>query len=322
MAALAIAPAQAEDFFKGKTISIVHFSGPGGVNDLYAHIFSRYLPQYIPGNPQIIVQVLPGAGGKVLANYLYNKAPRDGTYIGSLNQVVGVDQVLGTGVQYNTAEFGWIGRVTPTTGLVMIYHTSPVKKLEDMKTHETVFGAQGKPSQTYMTPTLMRTLMGYKTRVVLGYTSSPEMFAAMERGEVEGRTGALETLLAVHPDWLKQGKMRIVAELSLEKEPTYPGVPLLPPLIKNPAKRQIMDLIASYTAFGICFAAPPGLPEDRLQILRDAYEKTVRDPHFLEDIKKAHMDVRSLPGKDLQALSEQFKHVSADLLARTKAALQ
>jgi hypothetical protein len=173
-----------------------------------------------------------------------------------------------------------------------------------------------------MTPTLMRTLMGYKTRVVLGYTSSPEMFAAMERGEVEGRTGALETLMAVHPDWLSKGKMRIVAELSLEKEPTYPGVPLLPALVKDPVKKQVMDLIASYTAFGISFAAPPGLPPERLQILRDAYEKTVSDPKFLADIKTSHMDIRSLPGQEIQALSEQFKHVSPELLARTKAALE
>jgi hypothetical protein len=144
----------------------------------------------------------------------------------------------------------------------------------------------------------------------------------MERGEVEGRTGALETLNAVHPDWLEKGKMRIVAELSLEKTPTFPGVPLLPPLINDPAKREIMSLIASYTAFGISFAAPPGLPRERLQTLRNAYDATVRDPRFLADLKSAHMDISSLSGKEIQAISGQFRHVSTDLLARTRAALE
>jgi hypothetical protein len=173
-----------------------------------------------------------------------------------------------------------------------------------------------------MTPTLMRTLMGYKTRVVLGYTTSPEMFAAMERGEVEGRTGALETLNAVHPDWLEKGKMRIVAELSLEKAPTFPGVPLLPPMITDPRKREIMDLIASYTAFGISFSGPPGMPADRLETLRNAYESTVRDPRFLADIKTTHMDIGSMSGKELQAISGQFRNVSEELLTRTRAALE
>ena len=320
--ALPAAQAQADDFYRGKTITVLHFSGAGGVNDLYARLLTRYMGEFIPGNPGFVVQTMPGAGGKTLANYIFNKAPRDGTVIGSLNQTVGIDQVLGEGAQYNTGEFTWLGRVTPTTGLVMIYGDSKTKTLEDMKTRETVFGAQGKPSQTYMTPTLMRTLLGYKTRVVLGYTTSPEMFAAMERGEVEGRTGALETLNAVHPDWLYKGKMRVVAELSLESKPTFPGTPLLPPMVTDPKKREIMDLIASYTAFGISFVTTPGVPNDRVAMLRTAYDATMVDPRFLADLKTSSMDIGAMSGAELQKLSTQFRTVTEDLLDRTRKALE
>jgi tripartite-type tricarboxylate transporter receptor subunit TctC len=321
LAALPSAANAQEDFYKGKTVSVLFPTGAGGVNDLYMRTITKYLKEYVPGNPDFIIQSMPGAGGITLANHLFNNADQDGTVIGSLNQTVGVSQVLSDSVRYNTGEFLWIGRATPTTGLVMLHENSKAKSLEDMKTIPTVFGAQGKGSQTYLTPILMKNLLGHKINVTLGYKTSAEIFLAMERGEVQGRTGALETLLAVHPDWIEKGKMMIVGELSLEDEPSFPGVPLLPELVKDPADREVLNLIASYTAFGISMAFPPNVPSERVEIIRAAFDKVMADPRFLEEMKSLKMEVRPLSGAKLQVLAQQFKSISPDLLDRTKKAL-
>ncbi|HEU0071915.1 MAG TPA: tripartite tricarboxylate transporter substrate-binding protein [Alphaproteobacteria bacterium] len=322
-AALFATQAQAqESFYKGKTVTIRVHTGPGGSNDFYARAFGRYLPNHIPGAPTVVVQNMPGAGGKLLANHIFRIAPKDGTAIGSLNQTLGLDQLFSDGVEYDTGKFDWIARVVPTTGFVMVYHTAPTTTLEGMKTTELIFGAQGKGSQTYMTPIIMRTLLGLKTKAVLGYNSSPEIYLAMERGELHARTGAIETVLSSKPEWLADGTLKIIGELSLEKESSMPGVPLLTSLVKDDESRQIMELVASYTSLGISYAFPPDVPKDRLAAMRKAFMDTMKDPTFVAEMTKAKMDIKPASGEEMQALAGKFSGVSPELVEKTKKALE
>ena len=311
-----------EAFFKGKTVTIRVHTGPGGSNDFYARAFARHLTEHIPGAPAVVVQNMPGAGGKLLANHIYRIAPKDGTAIGSLNQTLGLDQLFSDGVEYDTGKFNWIARVVPTTGFVMVYHTAPTTTLEGMKTTELIFGAQGKGSQTYMTPIIMRTLLGLKTKAVLGYNSSPEIYLAMERGELHARTGAIETVLSSKPEWLTNGTLKIIGELSLEKESSMPGVPLLTSLVKDDESRRIMELVASYTSLGISYALPPDVPADRIAAMRKAFMATMADQRFADEMGKSKMDIKPATGEEMQALAEKFSSVSPELVEKTKKALE
>jgi tripartite-type tricarboxylate transporter receptor subunit TctC len=209
--------AQEENFFAGKTLTMLVPSGAGAGYDFYGRIVARHLPRFLPGNPTVVVRNMPGGGGVTMSNYLYNIAPKDGTAIAVMDQTLLLNEFLQEGINYQTAKFTWIGRLAPALGLVMVYHTAPLQSLADMKTTEAIFASSGKGSQTYMIPTVMRTLLGYKTRVVMGYEGAAEIYLAMERGEVQGRTGTIEALLAAHADWIADHKVRILAELSLEK---------------------------------------------------------------------------------------------------------
>jgi tripartite-type tricarboxylate transporter receptor subunit TctC len=316
------AMAQEDTFYKGKTINLLSHSAVGGSAGFYVRLIARYMPEHIAGKPNMIAQEMPGGGGKRLSNFLYNVAPKDGTSIGALNQTLGLDQILSDGAEYDTSKFNWIGRLAATTGLVMIYHTAPATTIEEMKTKEIIFAGSGKASQAYMIPTLMRNVLGLKTKVVIGYNGSGAIYLAMERGEVHARTGAVETILASHPDWLEKGIIKTPAELTLEDEPSLPGVISLRSLAKTDADRDILDLIASYTAIGIGYAAPPGLPPARVATLRRAFDATMKDERLLADIEKSKMELSTATGEHLQDVTKMFAHVSPELLERTKKALE
>jgi tripartite-type tricarboxylate transporter receptor subunit TctC len=312
----------ADPFYKGKTITTLVWAGAGGGYDLVARTVARYLPKYIEGTPSVIVQNMTGGGGKTMSNYLYNIAPKDGTTIGILDQTLGLDQILSDNSYYNTAKFEWLGRVSTTTTLIMVYNNAPVHSLEDMKTTETLFGGLGKSSQTYMLPTLMRTLLGFKTRVVMGYISTPEVFAAMERGEVQGRTGDMNVVAASRPQWVTDGTIRFLGEFSFADKPSLPGLPLLMPMAPDARSREILEMVGSFMQFGYPYAAPPGTPGDRLDTLRKALANVLMDPAFLADMKQLHITVDPESADYLAKIAGKFADVSPELVDRMKKALE
>jgi len=312
----------ADPFYKGKTITTLVWTGAGGGYDLIARTVARYLPKYIEGAPSVIVQNMPGGGGKTMANYLYNVAPKDGTTIGILNQTVGLDQILSDNSYYNTAKFAWLGRVSTTTTLLMVHKNAPVHSLEEMKMTETLFAGQGKSSQTYMVPTLMRTLLGFKTKVVMGYASAPEIFTAMERGEVHGRTGDMNALTASHPQWATDGTIQFLGEFSLADKPSMPGLPLLVPMAPDAKSREILDMVGSFSGFGYPYAAPPATPDDRVGVLRTALADVLKDPAFLADMKQLRMTVDPQSADYLANIAGKFGDVSPELLDRMQKALE
>jgi tripartite-type tricarboxylate transporter receptor subunit TctC len=322
MVALPQASYAADPFYKGKTIVTLVSTGTGGSYDLIARTVARYLPNYIEGAPSVIVQNMPGGGGKTMSNYLYNVAPKDGTTIGVLNQTVGLDQILSDNSYYNTAKFEWLGRVSTTTTLVMVHKNAPIHSLQDMKTTETVFAGQGKSSQTYMLPTLMRNLLGFKTKVVMGYASAPEIFEAMERGEVNGRTGDMNALNASHPQWATDGTIQFLGEFSFADKPSMPGLPLLLPMAPDAKSRELLEMVGSFMEFGYPYAAPPGTPADRLDTLRQALADVMKDPAFLADMKQLRMTVDPESADDLAKIASKFGDVSPVLLDRMKKVLE
>jgi hypothetical protein len=312
----------ADPFYKGRTINITTPSAVGSSYDFYGRVLSRHMPKYIAGTPTMVVQNMPGGGGMLQTNSLYNVAPKDGSLFGVMNQTVSLEQVLGEGAKYDIGKFSWIGRLKASTGLVMVYETSPAKSMEDMKTVETVFGSNGKASQATMIPTLLRTVLGYKTKVILGYPGASDIFLAMERGEVQGRTGAIETITTSRPQWLTEKKVIMLTELSLEKEPTFPGIKLMRDLTDDPEKKAILDYVGSYTVFGATFAAPPAIPANRLEILRRAFDATMKDKDFLDEIEKNKIGYSPETGEYVQKIAENFSAASPELIAKVKKALE
>ncbi|MDB5508794.1 MAG: tripartite tricarboxylate transporter family receptor [Hyphomicrobiales bacterium] len=327
-AALLLAPPTAaqsneiEDFYKGRNIVLLVPAGAGGNLDFSSRLLGRYMSKYLPGSPNIVVQNMPGGGGMTMSNYLFNVSPKDGSAFGLVYQTAGIDQTLGTQARYKFGDFSWIGRISSSTSLVVLHKTAPVKTLADMKTTEVLFGSPGKSSQSTFVPTLMRTVLGYKTRVIYGYKGAAEMFLAMERGEIQARTGSLDSIMATQPTWLKNGDAFALAELSLEKQPSIEGVPLLRELTDDPDKRDILDYMASYTAFGVAFAGPPGLPPRRLEALRRAFDAALKDPELKVELDRGGYAYSPETGEFLQQLANKFSSATPELVARVKVALE
>lgn len=313
----------AAPYFGNKTITLTVPSGAGGSYDLYTRILARHYNKHIPGHPTIIVSNMPGAGGARAAGYMYNKAPRDGTWLELVSQTAALFQLLRSkGITYKAEEFSYLGRMASSNGVVAVWHTAPATTLEQAKTTEVIFGSSGKGSQTYMTPTMMRNLLGYKFRVIPGYRGAAKTLLAMERGEVHGRTGSIESLRARHADWIRNGTIRIWAEVGLEKSPEIPDVPLLTDLTKSEKDKQVIRLLSSYTALGFHFGGPPGIPRDRLAVLRTAFDATMKDPELIAEMKKRKIALRPATGAAVEKIVRDTISTSPEIISRAKKVLE
>ena len=319
------APAAAADtaaFFKGKTVTMVVPAGAGGSYDLYTRILARHFDRHIPGKPNIVVTNMPGAGGARAAGYLYNKAPRDGTWLGLVSQTAALFQILRSeGTTYRAEELSYVGRMSSSNGVVSVWHQAPAKTLEEAKTKEIIFGSSGKGSQTYITPTMMRNLLGYKFRVVSGYRGAAKTLLAMEQGEVHGRTGSIEVFRGTRPEWLRDRKVLIWAEIGLEKSPDLPGVPLVTDLAKTPADKEVVRLLSSYTALGFHFGGPPAIPKDRLAALRAAYARVLSEPAFRTEAAKRGFRLQPVSWQAQQKLAQEILATPDATVARLKTIL-
>ncbi|MYZ50371.1 Bug family tripartite tricarboxylate transporter substrate binding protein [Propylenella binzhouense] len=307
LAGATVAHAQSpEDFYRGKTIDMVIGYAPGGSNDLYARIVSEYMSKYIPGNPTIVPRNMPGAGSLVAANDIYNRAAKDGTVIGLVAATLPLDERLGAqGIMFESAKFNWIGRIATGTNVTMIWHTSPVKTFEDALEKETVLAATGASSTVTIYPTVMNNVLGTKFKLIKGYKGSAEAMLAMERGEAEGHSTSLAALQSSHPDWIKDGKVRLIVQYALNREPSIPDVPTAIEVAKTPEQKQVLRIVMNATEIGKSVLAPPDMPAERVKVLRDAFSKAVQDPEFVAALEKARLDMNPMSGADLQALVEE-----------------
>lgn len=309
----------AADFYKGKTVQIVVGFGVGGGYDLYARALSRYLGKHLPGNPNVVVQNMEGAGSVRAANFVYAGSPQDGTVIAAVNQNMPMYQLLGgAGAKFEAAGMQWLGSMTNSNGLVYTWHTSGIKTLDDAKQNEVPMGAVGAASDSVIFPNLINEMVGTKFKPISGYAGSAQIHLAMERGEVMGRGGnSWASVQTANMSWIKENKINILVQVGFEKEPELPQVPLLLDLVNDEDRKGVIRVVSLPTALGYGHWVAPGVPKDRVAALRAAYAAVMKDPEFLKEAEKTGMVLRAQAGETLDALVRQVTTAPRSVLDRT-----
>lgn len=290
------------DFYRGKTVNVYIGVGVGGEYDLHARLVARYIGKYIPGNPTLVPQNMTGAGGLRMANYLYEVAPKDGTAIGMLANNFPAMQAVGIGgIQFDAAKFNWIGSISPTVETMAVWKTAGVKTLEEARTKEVVAGASGRGAITYMFPAMLNETLGTKFKIVTGYPGGNAVNLAMERGEVAARNNTWSSWKVTKPDWLRNKDILILVQAG-PKAKDLPDVPSVEDLVKTEDERQLVNLIVSGTRLGRPLATTAGVPPERVQALRAAFDAVMKDPAFLKEAEAANIEVDPVRGEDMQRL--------------------
>ena len=313
----------ADAFFKGKTINFYIGFASGGSYDFYARMVARFIGKHIPGNPTVVPQAMLGAGSLQLANFLFSSAPRDGTAMGIVTQTVAIEDALHSpGVRYKAAEFTAIGRATAILEVAVAGPSAKAKSISEAKVIETPVAGTGAGSPSEGYPKLLNELAGTKFKVISGYTSSPQGLLAVERGEVDGSFTSWNTLKRTKQDWLRNHVISVLFQCALERHPDLPDTPTDIELGLTPEARQILTFYTSSAAVGRSILAPPGIPADRVKVLRTAFDATVKDPEFLAELEKAQQEFQPASGEELQKLIESTASVPAHIVEQTEAILR
>jgi len=326
LALLAATTAHAQEdaaaFFKGKTLRIVVGAGVGSGYDITARTLARHMAAHIPGNPTIIVQNQPGAGGITMTNSLYTTGPFDGTVIGApFNGTPTMPLLQPQSARFDSDKLIYLGSTNRETQVMYVWHTVPIYTLDDVKTTEVVMGAQAPGSTQYDYPILLDRLLGYKFKVITGYESTPKIHLALERGEVQGTIANWSTLKALNFNWLADKQIRLIVQWGIKKLPDIGDVPGIFDYLQTDADKSAVKLMVARLEFGRPFFLPPGVPAGRVVVLRRAFDATVADPAFLADAAKERLDIDALTGEEVQNLVAEVSHTPADVVARVRDAL-
>lgn len=308
-----------EEFYKANPITVLVASDVGGAYDVYTRTVGRYLSKHIPGQPNVIVKFMPGAGGLIAVNHLANVAPRDGSAIGAIRAANPVEPILNPGrqVQFDPRELNWIGNVSSQHGTCFTWHTSPIRSLEQVKARELAVAATSSVANVGTLPKILNSLIGTKFKVVAGYTTSG-MRLALERGEVEGICGlSFATLMAAQGGWITDKKLNFLAQTGLDKNPALLDVPLVSEYAKDAADRLIFHLLDYREVLGRPFVAPPNVPPARLDALRVAFDRTMQDPAFLAEAMKLGMTVEPTEYKGMEKIIADAYAVPKEVVTKT-----
>jgi tripartite-type tricarboxylate transporter receptor subunit TctC len=318
---LAAAQTPAE-FYKGKTISLITSTGVGGAYDVVARLVARYMPRYIPGNPTIIVQNMPGGGNVLATNYMFNLAPKDGTAIATIHSAMPLQQVLDAGgVRYDADQFNWLGSTGAQNEVVLVWHTAGIKTLQEATERPIILGGTGAGAGIVILPTVMNNLLGTKFKIVTGYRSSEDVNLGLERGEVQARAFGFDSITSQHPDWITEHKVNFLIQSGARRDKRLLDVPLVTEFARSDEQRQIFRLFSSAPALGQPYVAPPGLPADRLAVLRKAFSATLSDKDFLADTEKIRFTIDAASADEVAEIVHRTTHAPADIVAKAKAAI-
>jgi tripartite-type tricarboxylate transporter receptor subunit TctC len=293
------------DFYKGKNVYIVIGYGVGGGYDAYARLLAAHLGKHIPGNPSIVAQNMVGAGSLKAVLYLDGVAPKDGTVIATFGRNLPIDPLMDTtgAAKFDGRKLSWIGSIASDVSLCISWHTSQIKKWDDMLTKQFTVGGNQAGSDPDVFASIIKGIFDAKIKLVTGFTGTNDMSLAMERGEVDGFCGlSYSTLKAQHPDWIRDKKVNLLVQASITKEPNLPDVPLITELVKTPEQVQVLKLLVASQIMARPFAAPPGTPPDRVAALRKAFDDTMKDPAFLADAKRLNMDIDPIAPATIEKL--------------------
>ena len=308
------------EFFAGKTVSILIGFGPGGANDIWARTIAKHIGNHIPGRPRVVPQNAPGAGGLKLMNQLYNLSPKDGTVIGLVNRGIPLEPLLGgEGTQFDPLKMNWIGSPDRDTTVCVARKGARVQTMDDLLTKELLVGATGSGADTAIYPEFLSELLGMKFKTVKGYQGTKEISLAMERGEVDGICVAYDSLN--RETLAREGKINILFQASLVPDPRLKNIPVGTDLARSEADRQALRLFFVRAGLGRPFVAPPGVPAERVAILRDAFADTMKAPEFLRDAKLQELNVDVLSGEALAEMLASVYRTPKDVVARTAKAM-
>jgi len=320
-AALAAAPAFAADdvaaFYKGKQITAIAGGGAGGGFALAARILGRHLPRHMPGNPDWVVQAMPGAGGARSIKYIVNAAAQDGTVIGVVLPPAILSPLLRPGVGYDSAKLKWIGSITPMPAVLSVWHTAPAKSLEEAKRAELVIATSSKLSTNYFVSEFLNEIIGTKFKVISGYRGGDRQNVAMEKGEVHGRASFYNSYKSTKPDWLRDKKIAHLVTMGPRLD-ELKDVPHLMDLAKTDEQRQMVAFMQAGESVGHGFFVSPKVPKARVEALRRAFDATVKDPKFLEEAEKRRVAVDPVAGEKLDGIVETAMNAPADVVAKFK----
>jgi tripartite-type tricarboxylate transporter receptor subunit TctC len=295
------------DFYRGKILTVYIGYGPGGGYDLYARTLARHIVKHIPGNPAAVPSNMPGASSMTLGNFLARIAPKDGTAIGAVNSALLFDPLFAgknSKAQFAGPDMTMIGNLTSSASVLVAWHESGIKTLEDVRQKGITIAATSPSGDTYLLPLSVKNMLGLdKLKLVIGYPGTREAALALERGEVSGRVWDMEGIKAARPDWLRDNKINLVAQLAPKKMPEVPPeVPLVRDSVPDEEDRKVLDVIFLSTVIARPYIGPPGIPEDRKKALRAAFMATVEDPEFLAEIKKVQLTIDAMSGDEMEKL--------------------
>jgi tripartite-type tricarboxylate transporter receptor subunit TctC len=312
---IATAQTQSGDFYRGKTIRLMIGAAAGGGFSAYALLLSAYLGRHIPGSPTVVIEHMPGGGGINSMNYVANAAPLDGTVMAvAIPNFFVTPHIEPHAVRFDASRFHFIGRLSDFSRVLVAWHTAGVNTIEDLKTRQITLAATARRSTTTAGPMLMNEILGTKMKIVLGYTGTGPTMIAMESGEVGSTTVALPTLTSLQPSWLRENKVRVLAGMDFAHVP-IDGVPRVRDLISDPEQRALWDFVALSAEFGTAMVMAPGVPPERVEILRAAFDAMVKNEEFIAEAKRRNLDLSPKTGAELAALYREYGSPAAEIKA-------
>ena len=328
-AALPTGPAEAADFYEGKVLHFLVGIPPGGSYDLMPRFLAAHIGKYIPGNPKIVVENMPGAGSLLMMNYLYYKAPHDGTAIGFPMNTMLLEPSLGLvsggaggGSHFDLSRMAWIGTPGQDPSVAWIGGDSPVRTFADLRTRGATFGTSNAGADGTVLANLCNKLLDTKIKIVSGYAGTAEYVGAFEKGEVEGAITLYAALMAVHADWIKSGRIRLLAQFGTERSPELPDVPTGVELAANDDARDMLRFYGTKFSAAYPVVLPPDVPPDQTKVLRDAFAKAMQDPDFKAKIESLHISGGAVSPETVEAYVKAIDNAPPSLVQKLRAVLQ
>jgi tripartite-type tricarboxylate transporter receptor subunit TctC len=322
-----LGPAHAQDdiaaFYRGKQVRLIVGTAPGGGYDLFARIVARHIAAHIPGQPTVIVQNQPAAGGLVMTNQLYALGPKDGTAIGVPINGIPTAPLLQQGAQFDATKLNWLGSTNREPYVAFVWHTAPVQSLAELRAKDLVVGATAPGTTMADFPLVVNDVLGLKFKVVRGYEGTPQINHAIERGEIQGQGGiGWAAVKAQVPQWIAEKKIKVIAQYGLKRHPDLADVPAMLELAANEPDRQALAMLFARAEYGRPYFLPPDVPLDRVTALRHAFDATMKDPAFVADAARLQLNIDPMTGEEVQALVAQLNRTPPAIVTRVRAALE
>lgn len=309
-----------EQFYKGKTLTMLIGTSTGGDVDARARMLASHMGRHVPGQPSILPRNMPGAVGLVAANWLQNVAPKDGTVIHGVMQGMPAHQAMGgQGVEFDADKFEWLGNTVEGTNVVVVWHAAGIASMQDAKSRPIIMGAPGSANNCVFYPLLLNALVGTKFKVITGYPGGNDVNLAMERGEVEGRgCGTWAGWVSTRPEWVHSKKIAVLAQGALRRSAELPTVPTLIELVDGAFEKDVMRFMSSDGAYSRAYATTPGTPRERVEALRRAFDATMKDPEFIAEAKRTDRELSPSNGEAVQEVVARLIATPKNVVAYAK----